>query len=46
MILTGETVKYSNHDLSHSHLVHHKSHTDWSGIEPASGITKCGLNHT
>jgi hypothetical protein len=25
---------------SHCHLLHHKSHTDWSGIEPASAITK------
>jgi hypothetical protein len=26
--------KYSEESLSQCHLVHHKSHMDWAGIEP------------
>ena len=31
-ILTGEKPKYAEKNLSQCHLVHHKSHTDWSKV--------------
>jgi len=34
MILTGENQKYSEKHLFWCHYVHHRSHTDWPGIEP------------
>jgi hypothetical protein len=36
------TVQPSLLATSHCHLLHHKSHTEWSGIEPASASTKSG----
>jgi hypothetical protein len=31
-----EELQYWEADLSHCHLVHHKAHTEWLGIEPIS----------
>jgi hypothetical protein len=34
MILTGETEVLGEKNLSECHIVDHKSHMYWSGIEP------------
>lgn len=43
--IVPRTVQPSLLANSHCHLLHHKSHTDWSGIEPASAITKWHILH-
>jgi len=30
----GKKLKFLNEELSHCHVVLHKSHMDWRGIEP------------
>jgi hypothetical protein len=34
LIMVGENEKYSGKNLLHGHVIHHKPHMGWLGIEP------------